>query len=87
MVRTSSSASGPWLLPTGGWGPWAGLVGGWSPGFYCELWHRECLLWWRNAVGIIDNFISRNSCVESVDVLPGQSCHTSQEVVLRVDVF
>ena len=78
---------GPWVGLVGGPGPWVGLVGGWGPWFYCELWNCECLLWWRNAVGIIDNFVGRNSHVETFNVLPGQSCHTSQEVILRVDVF
>ena len=78
----------PWAWLVGGPSPWVGLVGGGrSPWFYCELWHCEWLLRWRDAIGIIDDLIGRNSHVEVVDVLPGQSCHTSQEVTLRVDVL
>ena len=66
VVWTSSTVSVPRVR----------LAFGRSPWFYCELWHREGLLYWRNAVGIIDFFIERNSHVESLNILPGQSCHT-----------
>ena len=60
----------PWFRLVSRWGPWFGLVGGWGPWFYCELRHSECLLWWLDAVGVINELISRNCHVEGCDVLP-----------------
>lgn len=81
--------SSPRVGLAGGVSPWVGLVGGGgrSPWFYREFWHCEWLLRRHDAVGIIDGFIGRNSHVEVVNVLPSQSCHTAQEVILRVDVL
>ena len=81
-----------------GWSSWVGVVGRWSPlimvvsglshWMVWDLYIRlcECLLWWRYALGIIDDFVGQNSHVVSVNVLPSQSRHTSQQVARRVDI-